>query len=96
MVSSLRWLCSASEVLKDAARGMVGIPVIKEPKTVNSLKHLPLSEQAKWKRSMEQEWQSLCDKTVMHTVARGFVFSQADLISKLATRAGTIVDAVVL
>ena len=70
MVSSLRWLCSASEELEDAARGMVGIPVIKEPKTFDSLKHLPLSEQANWKCSMEQEWQSLCDKGVMHTVAR--------------------------
>ena len=70
MVSSLRWLCSASEELEDAARGMVGIPVIKEPKTFNSLKLLPPSEQAKWRRSMEQEWQSLCDKGVMHTVAR--------------------------
>ena len=51
-------------------RDMVGISVIKEPKTFNSLKHLPPSEQAKWKHSMEQEWQSLCDKGVMNTVAR--------------------------
>ena len=68
MVSLLRWLCSASEELQGAAWGMAGIPVIKEPKTFNLLKLLPLSEQAKWRHSMEQEWQSLCDKGVMHTV----------------------------
>ena len=79
-VSPLNVLMSASEELEDAARGMVGIPVIKEPKTFNSLKHLPPSEQAKWRRSMEEEWQSIVDKDVMHTVWRNAIPSNAKVL----------------
>ena len=51
MVPAVRWLniCDIedSSELQDAARSMAGFPVIKEPKTFNSIKHLPPAEQAK-------------------------------------------------
>ena len=52
---------------------MAGFPVNKEPKTFNSIKHLPPAEQAKWQRSMREEWDSILKKKVLHTMDRSAV-----------------------
>lgn len=79
-INNLHEVANFSDELLDAARLAKYVPMVIEPKTYNSVRHLSPEEQRKWHESMHAEWTSLKRKGVFVLVKRREIDPTATLI----------------